>query len=158
MQKRKIIKNERRCRNGMPKSTQTRKDKSLIHPYIFSQRSEDVGTELCILTITFIFPCLCTQLPGVVANLTDVDGSMLTSTLTISSAGSVANESMIICNGLGQDRNTTVLRHRGEILIMLHKINSHEINFSLLLDQFSWNQLFTRSTPLFIQISVNTSL
>ena len=69
-----------------------------------------------------------TRLPGVVANLTDVDGTMLTSTLTISSAGSVANESMIICADVGQDRNTTVLRHRGEILIMLHKINSHEIN------------------------------
>ena len=77
------------------------------------------------------------RVPGVVANLTDVDGTTLTSTLTISSAGSVANESMIICNGLGQDRNTTVLRHRGEILIMLHKINSHEINSRLLLDQFS---------------------
>ena len=33
---------------------------SLIHPYIFSQRSKDVGTGLCILTITFILPCLCT--------------------------------------------------------------------------------------------------
>ena len=28
IQERKIIKNERRCRNGVPKSTQTRKDKS----------------------------------------------------------------------------------------------------------------------------------
>ena len=77
------------------------------------------------------------RLPGVVANLTEVDGTTLTSTLTISSAGSVANESMIICAGVGQDRNTTVLRHRGEILIMLHKINSHEINSRVLLDQFS---------------------
>ena len=41
---RKIIENEKRCRNGVPKSTQTRKDikvkvniQSLIHPYIFSQ-------------------------------------------------------------------------------------------------------------------------
>ena len=33
---------------------------SLIHPYIFSQRSKDVGTGLCTLTITFILPCLCT--------------------------------------------------------------------------------------------------
>ena len=33
---------------------------SFIHPYIFSQRSKDVGMELCILTITFIFPRLCT--------------------------------------------------------------------------------------------------
>ena len=65
-QERKIIKNERRCRNDVPKSTQTKKDKidgkytSLIRPYIFSQRSKDVGMGLCILTITFILPCLCT--------------------------------------------------------------------------------------------------
>ena len=32
----------------------------LIHPYIFSQRSKDVGIGLCIFTITFILPCLCT--------------------------------------------------------------------------------------------------
>ena len=40
-QERKIIKNEKRCRNGMPKSTQTRKDKSdgkytKPRPYIFA--------------------------------------------------------------------------------------------------------------------------
>ena len=33
---------------------------SLIHPYIFSQKSKDVGTRLCMFTITFILPCLCT--------------------------------------------------------------------------------------------------
>ena len=55
-------------------------------------------------------------LPGVVANLTDVDGTMLTSTLTVSSAGSVANGSTILCQGLSGDRNSTVVRHRGEIL------------------------------------------
>ena len=33
---------------------------SLIYSYIFSQRSKDVGTGLCIFTITFIFPCLYT--------------------------------------------------------------------------------------------------
>ena len=34
---------------------------SLICPYIFSRKSnlKDVGTGLCILTITFILPCLC---------------------------------------------------------------------------------------------------
>ena len=44
IQDRKIIENEKRCRNGVPKSTPTRKDikvkvniQSLIHPYIFSQ-------------------------------------------------------------------------------------------------------------------------
>ena len=55
------------------------------------------------------------DLPGVVANLTDVDGTTLTSTLTISSAGSVANESVILCTGVDPDNNSTVLRHRGEI-------------------------------------------
>ena len=33
---------------------------SLIYPYIISQKSKDVGTGLCIFTITFILPCLCT--------------------------------------------------------------------------------------------------
>ena len=55
-------------------------------------------------------------LPGVVASLTNVDGTMLTSILTVSSAGSVANGSTILCQGLSGDRNSTVLRHRGEIL------------------------------------------
>ena len=55
------------------------------------------------------------RFPGVVANLTDNDGTMVTSTLTIPSAGSVTNGSMIICqDGVG-DTNSTVLRHRGEI-------------------------------------------
>ena len=40
-QERKIIKNEKRCRNGVPKSTQTRRDKSDSKytkplPYIFT--------------------------------------------------------------------------------------------------------------------------
>ena len=56
------------------------------------------------------------DLPGIVANLTNVDGTMLTSTLTVSSAGSVANGSTILCQGLSGDRNSTVVRHRGEIL------------------------------------------
>ena len=34
--------------------------RSLIHPYIFSQKSKDVGIGLCIFTITFILPCLYT--------------------------------------------------------------------------------------------------
>ena len=54
-------------------------------------------------------------LPGVVANLTDVNGTALTSTLTIPSAGSVPNGSVILCEGLSGDRDSTVLRHRGEI-------------------------------------------
>ena len=50
----------------MPKSTPTRKDKSdgkytkRHYPYIFSQKSKDVGIGFCIFTITFILPCFCT--------------------------------------------------------------------------------------------------
>ena len=56
------------------------------------------------------------DLPGVLANLTDVNGTTLTSTLTISSAGSVANGSVILCEGLLGDSDSTMLHHRGEIL------------------------------------------
>jgi len=63
LQERKI---KKRCRNGVPKSTQslTRKDKSKYtkpHPslHLFT-KSKDVGIGLCIFTITFILPCLCT--------------------------------------------------------------------------------------------------
>ena len=59
------------------------------------------------------------DLPGVVANLTDVDGTTFTSTLTISSAGSVTNGSMVLCEGLAGDRDSTVVRHRGKISWML---------------------------------------
>ena len=58
-----------------------------------------------------------TRLPGIVANLTDVVGAMLTSTLTISSAGSVMNESEIRCDGLSGDSNSTVLRHKGDTIV-----------------------------------------
>ena len=54
-------------------------------------------------------------LPEVVANLTDVNGTTFTSTLTIPSAGSVTNGSMILCEGLAGDRDSTVLRHRGKM-------------------------------------------
>ena len=57
-------KNQKRCRDGVPKSTQTRGDikvkvniQSLIHPYIFSQYSEDVWTGLCILP-SLLYPSL----------------------------------------------------------------------------------------------------
>ena len=52
-------------------------------------------------------------LPGVVANLTEVNSTALTSTLTIPSAGSVPNGSVIRCEGLSGNSNSTVLRHRG---------------------------------------------
>ena len=54
-------------------------------------------------------------LPGVVANLTEVNGIALTSTLTIPSAGSVPNGSVILCEGLSLDSNSTVLHYRGKI-------------------------------------------
>ena len=71
--------------------------------YITGQASGNVGT-------TRDDP----RLPGVEANLTGVDGSMLISTLTISSAGSVTNGSLIRCDGLSGDSNSTILHHRGD--------------------------------------------
>ena len=56
---------EKRCRNGVPRSIQTRKDKSdgeytMPHPSLhLSQKSKHVGTGLCIFTITFFLPCSC---------------------------------------------------------------------------------------------------
>ena len=55
-----------------------------------------------------------TRLFGVVANLTEVDGSTLTSTLTISLAGMIMNGSEIRCDGLRGDNNSTILRHKGD--------------------------------------------
>ena len=62
IRERKIIKNEKRCRYGMPKSTQIRKDKSdgkytKPHPSLHLFTKEQ---RCCIFTITFIFPCSCT--------------------------------------------------------------------------------------------------
>ena len=59
---------------------------------------------------------------GVVANLTEVNGTTLTSTLTISSAVSVTKWSMISCEGLAADRDSTVLCRRGEISWILHEV------------------------------------
>ena len=56
------------------------------------------------------------QLPGVVGNLTNIDGIVLTSTLTISTAESVANESVILCEGEFGNMNSTVVRQIGEIV------------------------------------------
>ena len=71
---------QKKCRNKKEKSLKMKRDvgmacqkvhkqgrikvmvniQSLIHPYIFSQKSKDVGIGLCIFTITFILPCSCT--------------------------------------------------------------------------------------------------
>ena len=59
------------------------------------------------------------SLPGVVANLTNMGETFLTSTLTISSAGTVGQESEILCEGLSGIRNSTILRPVGEAVIIL---------------------------------------
>ena len=59
------------------------------------------------------------SLPGVVANLTNMGETFLTSTLTISPAGSVGNVSDIMCEGLSGNRNSTVFRPIGEVAIIL---------------------------------------
>ena len=59
------------------------------------------------------------SLPGVVANLTDIGETFITSTLTISSAGTVGHESEIMCEGLSGIRNSTILRPVGEAVIIL---------------------------------------
>ena len=52
-------------------------------------------------------------LPGVVANLTNVDNILLTSTLMISPAGSIGNASEITCEGSSGIKNSTVLHPKG---------------------------------------------
>ena len=59
------------------------------------------------------------SLPGVVANLTNMGETFLTSTLTISSAGTVGHKSEIMCEGLSGIRNSTILRPVGEAVIIL---------------------------------------
>ena len=60
------------------------------------------------------------SLPGVVANLTNMGETSLTSTLIISSAGTVGQESVIIiCEGLSGIRNSTILHPVGEVVIIL---------------------------------------
>ena len=54
-------------------------------------------------------------LPGVVANLTNVDDTLLTSTLMISPAGFVGNELEIMCEGSSGIKNSTVLHPKGEV-------------------------------------------
>ena len=56
------------------KRKQTRKNESdgkdtKPSPYIFSQKSKDVGIGLCIFTITLILPCLCTFWHGIPTSL-----------------------------------------------------------------------------------------
>ena len=55
------------------------------------------------------------SIPGVVANLTNMGETFLTSTLTISPAGTVGHESEILCDGLSGIRNSTRLHPIGEV-------------------------------------------
>ena len=55
------------------------------------------------------------SMPGVVANLTNVDDTLLASTLTISPAGFLRNVSEITCEGSSGIKNSTVLRPKGEV-------------------------------------------
>ena len=59
------------------------------------------------------------SLPGVVANLTNMGETFLTSTLIISSPGTVGHEPEIICEGLSGIRNSTILCPNGEVVIIL---------------------------------------
>ena len=60
------------------------------------------------------------SLPGVVANLTNMDDTLLTSTLTISPAGFLRNVSEITCEGSSGIKNSTVLRPKGEVANQNH--------------------------------------
>ena len=55
------------------------------------------------------------SLPGVVANLTNMGETFLTSTLIISPAGTVGHESEIMCEGLSGIKSSTILHPIGEI-------------------------------------------
>ena len=59
------------------------------------------------------------SLPGVVANLTNMGETFITSTLIISSAGTVGHESEIMCEGLSGIRNSTILHPVGKAVIIL---------------------------------------
>ena len=58
------------------------------------------------------------SLPGVLANLTNMGETLLTSTLIISSAGIVGIEE-IMCEGLSGINNSAILRPTGETVIIL---------------------------------------
>ena len=55
------------------------------------------------------------SLPGVVANLTNVGDTLLTSTLMISPAGSIGHELEITCEGSSGIKNSTVIHPKGEV-------------------------------------------
>ena len=77
---------------------------TFIGAYISDQGTTFVGATRTVASI-----------PGVVANLTNIDDTLLTSTLMISPAGSVGHVSVIICEGLSGIRNNTIFRPIGEV-------------------------------------------
>ena len=54
-------------------------------------------------------------LPGVVANLTKIDDTLLTSTLMIPSTETVVNELEIVCEGSSGIRKSLMFQQKGEI-------------------------------------------
>ena len=54
-------------------------------------------------------------LPGVVANLTKIEGTLLTSTLIIPSTETFANELDIVCEGSSRIRKSLVFHQKGEM-------------------------------------------
>ena len=81
---------------------------TFIGAYISGQGTTFVGAKRTVAS-----------LPEVVANLTNMSETFLTSTLIISSAGSVGQESEIMCEGLSGIRNSTILHPIGEAVIIL---------------------------------------
>ena len=74
----KMKRNEKRHRNRVPKGVQTRKDKSdgkytkpypSLHLFTIEQKCRK---GLCIFTITFILPCLCTFWPSELVFVNDM--------------------------------------------------------------------------------------
>ena len=78
---------------------------TFIGAYISGQGTTFVGATRTVASI-----------PGVVANLTKIDDTLLTSTLMISPAGSIGNMSEITCEGSSGIMNSTVLRPKGEVV------------------------------------------
>ena len=85
-----------------------------VGPYVFT--NDDVGE-------TREIPAL----PGVIANLTAKDGMILTSTLTIPPAGSVAtNETSTFCADFAGNTNSTVLHIIGDYVCYSSMYVAHQ--------------------------------
>ena len=104
----------------MPKRTQTREDitvkvniKSLIHPYIFSQQSKDLGVDeaLYIYLHCYILPCLCTFWHAIPISLIILMTSYIVSTVSIMCNHNHITELEVIlsyCCQTDKDQNGTL--------------------------------------------------